>query len=406
VGVVPGILLAFIFIPIKPLFILKNQLVKRNRSIRKVFVFLEISLLAIVVMGILIVNLQLFNLKNRNLGFNKNNIVLIQIKEADLVKKASVFKNAIKKYPDVLKVSASDISVGFDYWVATLKAEIGDEVKSFDIKSLVADEDFFDLYELELLEGRSFEINRGTDINNCLINESAVRKLGFGSDVINRKIQFGGREPGTIIGVVKDFYFYSKHNEIEPLFIYLAEENSYTSLISVKIAAGSIRSTLRDLSYEWKKFSPDSDFTYTLVEDRVASFYSSEERLSTVLKWGTVLSFFIVSFGLICFVFFVIGQRIKEISIRKVNGASTPGLIKTILFKEFLVPGMAALILVFPLVHFSVNGFLQSMVTELSVKWWIYLLAMFIILLTVLITTFYQLYKAANRNPVDALSSE
>ncbi len=406
VGVVPGVILALIFIPIKPLFILKNQLVKRNRSIRKVFVFLEISLLAIVVMGIIIVNFQLYNLKNKNLSFNKENIVLIHIKDPELVKKASLFKNALKKYPDVLKVSASDVSVGNIYWVATLRLNIDEELKSFDIKRLMVDEDFVDLYELELLEGRSFEVNRGTDINNCLINESAVRKLGLGSEVINRQIQIVRREGGNIIGVVKDFYFSSKHNEIEPLFIYLAGEGAYTSYISVKIAPGAIRRTLRDLNTEWNSFSPDSDFSYTLVEDKIASFYSSEERLSIVLKWGTVLSFFIVSFGLICFVFFVIEQRIKEISIRKVNGASTPGLIKSILYKEFLIPGIAALILVLPLVHFSINGFLQSMVTELSVKWWIYLLAIFIILLTVLMTTFHQLYKAANKNPVDALSSE
>ena len=194
VGVVPGIVLALIFIPIRPLFILKNQLVKRNRSLQKVFVSLEVSLLVLVVFGIIIVNFQLYNLKNAGLGFNKENIVLIQIREPELIKKASVFKAALKKYPDVSEVAVSDGSVGSDYWVATFKVEVEGEMNSFDIKRLEVDEDFNSVYELELLDGRFFSMDRRSDISNCLINEAAVQKMGLGTDVVGKRIRMVNSE--------------------------------------------------------------------------------------------------------------------------------------------------------------------------------------------------------------------
>jgi len=406
IGVLPGCILALIFIPIKPLFILKNQLVKRNRSIRKVFVFLEISLLTIVVLGIIMVNFQLYNLKNRDLGFNKENIVLIQIKNPDLIKKSSLFKDALLKYSDVLEVAVSDISVGDDYWVSTFHANIDDQMKSYDLKSMIVDEDFVDLYQLEILEGRSFDKDNNRDFNNCLINEAALLKLGLGTNVLDTRIRFRNRDEGVIIGVVKNFYFTSKHNEIEPLFIYIAEEGGYTGTVSVKIASNSMKRNLQNLNDEWNSFSSNADFNYTLVKDKIEAFYSSEQRLNIVLKWGTVLSFLIVSFGLICFVLFIIEQRIKEISIRKVNGASTYQIVKVIILNEFLIPSIAAIVLMLPLNHIVAKGLLQSIVTDLTIGWWIYIVTIIAIIIFLILTTFYQLYKAANKNPVEALNNE
>ena len=153
-------------------------------------------------------------------------------------------------------------------------------------------------------------------------------------------------------------------------------------------------------------FTSNADFEFTLVEDKIKSFYGSEERLNVVLKWGTVLSFLIVSFGLICFILFIIEQRTKKISIRKVNGASTFRIVKSILLNEFLIPSIAAIGLILPLSYFVVKGFLQSMVTELSISWWIFIATILVVILTLILATFYQLYKAANKNPLGAINSE
>jgi putative ABC transport system permease protein len=405
-GILPGLLLAIIFIPVNPFDILKNKFVKRNIFIRKVFVFLEISLLVVVVFGTIVVNFQLYKLKNTNLGFNENDIALIQIKNRDLIEKSTIFKDAIKNHNNVIEVASSDASVGNDYWIASFQTEIEGKLEYFDLKRIVVDENFSNLYELEFTVGRNFDKEIRTDVNNCIINEAALKKLNLSPDPINNRIRLSGKDDGVIIGVVKDFYFGSKHNEIEPLFICLSEEGGYTPVISVKIKSNAIHSTLQNLNEEWNNFSSREAFSYSFAEDKISGFYANEERLNVVFKLGTVLSFLIVSFGLFCFVIFIKEQKIKEIGIRKVNGASAQRIVISILQKEFLIPGFFALIFTLPISHFIIKGFLQNMVVEITISWWIYVLTVFIILLTLYSTTFYQLYKAANKNPVEALTCE
>jgi len=245
-----------------------------------------------------------------------------------------------------------------------------------------------------------------TDIQNCLINEAALHKFGLENSAINNRIRLLGKEEGVIIGVVRDFYFHSKHNEIEPLIICLAEEGGYTPLISVKFAKGQEENTIQTLSNEWEKFSPNSAISYTLAEEKIKSFYRNEERINTVFKWGVVLSFSIVCFGLICFVLFIIEQKSKEISIRKVNGASTYHIIKSVLLDEYLAPISISIATMLPLSYFLIEKGVQTMVTDVTVRWWMFILTIILVLLTVLATTFIQLYRASNRNPLEALRYE
>ncbi len=406
IGVIPGIILAVIFIPIEPWFIIKNQFLKRNNSLRRLFILLELALLIMVVFGILVVSFQLYALKNKNLGFNKNDVMIIRIQDPETVKKAAIFKNSIIEYPNVLNIAASDACIGSGLWIASFLIEIENEMKYFDMKRIMIDEDFISLYDIKIIKGREFEINRKTDFNNCILNEAAVSKLGLGPNVINTRISGSHGEEGVIIGVVKDFYFSSKHNEIEPLIICLTKEGGYTPLISVKINPGMIKSTIQVLNEEWSNFNSNSPFNYSFVEDIVEAFYVNEERLNKVFKWATILSLLIVCFGLICFEIFVLEQRSKELSIRKVQGASSYGIMKYVFLKDFFLPCIAALIIVLPICHFILGDLLKNMVTEISIDWWIYILTVFIILITLFLTTFLQLYKAANRNPVESLSCE
>jgi putative ABC transport system permease protein len=406
IGIIPGLILALIFIPIEPWFIIKNQFVKRNNSLRKTFIFLELSLLIIVIFGSLVLNIQLLTLKNKNLGFDKNNIMIIRIQNQEKVKEAAVLKNSIKEYPNVLDVASSDASIGSGYWIASFRIEIENEMKYFDIKRLMIDEHFTDLYDFEIIEGRTFDVNKNNDLNNCILNEAAVKKLGLATNAINTRIQGNNREEGVIIGVVKDFYFSSKHNEVEPLIISLTGEAEYTPLISVKVAPNMIKSTVRVLNNEWSKFSPGSPFSYSFAEDNIEAFYSNEERLSNVFRWATILSIFIVCFGIICFEIFILEQRSKELSIRKVQGASSYGIIKYVFLKDFLVPCIASLIVVLPICHFILGDLLKSMIVKVSIDWWIYILTAIIMLVVLFLTTFLHLYRAANRNPVESLLYE
>jgi putative ABC transport system permease protein len=279
-------------------------------------------------------------------------------------------------------------------------------MKYFDLKKISIDENFTKLYDIDVVNGRTFNANKKTDFNNCLLNEAAVKKLGLGNNVCNKRIKVSGRDEGIIIGVVKDFYFSSKHNEIEPLILSLKEESKYSLLLSVKVAPGSLKQTIHNIQDEWNNFSSNEKLNYTLAEHKIEEFYRSEERLNTIFKWGTVLSFSIVCFGLICFVLFIIEQKSKDISIRKVNGASTFWIIKNVLFKEYFIPCIISFTIVLPISYLIIGNILKTIVTEVTIGWWIYISTIIVILLTLLITTISQLYKAANKNPIEALRNE
>jgi putative ABC transport system permease protein len=405
-GIVPGILLASVFMPIKPLFILKDQYIKRSSKIRKIFIFLEISMFIVVIFGIIVVNFQLYNLKNTSLGFDDKNILFVKIQDRELIGSASILKDALREHPEFIEVASSDAGIGDEYWIASFNIELANEMKYFDVKRIVVDENFTNIYDIELIQGRAFESQMKTDIQNCLINEAALHKFGLENSAINNRIRLPGKEEGKIIGVVRDFYFHSKHNEIDPLIICLAEEGGYTPLISVKFAKGQEENAVQVLSKEWEKFSPNSAINYAIVEDEIKSFYRNEERLNTVFKCGVVLSFSIVCFGLICFVLFIIEQKSKEISIRKVNGASTYHIIKSVLLKEYLAPILMSIAIMLPLSYFVIEKGVQTMVTEVTVSWWMFILTIILVLLTVFATTFIQLYRASNRNPIEALRYE
>lgn len=405
-GIVPGMILASVFISIKPLFILKDQYIKRSSKIRKIFIFMEISMFIMVIFGIIVINLQLYNLKNTSLGFDDENILFAKIQDQELTGSASILKDALRKHPEFIEVASSDAGIGDDYWIASFNIELANEMKYFDIKRIVVDENFIDLYDIELIQGRAFESRMRTDIQNCLINEAALHKFGLENSVINNRIRLPGKEMGLIIGVVRDFYFHSKHTEIEPLIICLAEEGGYTPLISVKFAKGQQKNAVQALGKEWEKFSPNSAISYTIAEEQIRSFYRNEERLNTIFKWGVVLSFSIVCFGLICFVLFIIEQKSKEISIRKVNGASTYHIIKSVLLDEYLAPILMSIATMLPLSYFVIEKGIQTMVTEVTVRWWMFILAIIFVLLTVFATTFILLYRASNKNPLEALRYE
>jgi putative ABC transport system permease protein len=405
-GIVPGMILGSVFISIKPLFILKDQYIKRSSKIRKVFIFMEISMFIMVIFGIIVINLQLYHLKNKSLGFDDENILFAKIQDQELTGSASIIKDALLKHPEFIEVASSDAGIGNDYWIASFNIELANEMKYFDIKRIVVDENFIDLYDIELIQGRAFESQMRTDIQNCLINEAALQKFGLENSVINNRIRLPGREEGLIIGVVRDFYFHSKHNEIEPLVICLAEEGGYMPIISVKFARGQQKKAIQALGKEWEKFSPNSAISYTIAEEQIRSFYRNEERLYTVFKWGVVLSFSIVCFGLICFMLFIIEQKSKEISIRKVNGASTYHIIKSVLLDEYLAPIIISFATMLPLSYFVIEKGIQTMVTEMTVRWWMFILTIIFVLLTVIATTFILLYRASNRNPIEALRYE
>jgi putative ABC transport system permease protein len=275
-----------------------------------------------------------------------------------------------------------------------------------DIKYVVADENFIPTYDIKIVAGRNFSKDYGTDTSSFLINETAVRALGLKSneDAIGKQFQYGGQN-GTIAGVFNDFNFESLHQRIIPLVLYESRDgtSSYNN-ISVK-TSGNVSAALSQIEKSWKKYLPEIPFEYQFLDERYAKLYEAEDRQSSIITIFSCIAIFIASLGLFGLSAFTITQRVKEIGVRKVLGASTGNIVKLI-SKDFLVLVVIAAVLAFPVAWYAMNQWLHEFAYRVNISWWVFVLAAVIALLIAFATISFQAIKAAIANPVESLRSE
>jgi putative ABC transport system permease protein len=277
---------------------------------------------------------------------------------------------------------------------------------SADIKFVAADQDFLTTYGVKIVAGRNFSRDYGTDTSSFLLNEAAVRALGFtrNEDAIGKNIIYGGQK-GQVIGVINDFHFESMHQKIIPLLLLMpTTQNSY-GRISIKIAGNNLQAALATVEKTWNRFLPDAPFEYTFLDENFDKLYKSEQRQGNIFTAFAFIAIFIACLGLFGLSAFAITQRIKEIGIRKVLGAST-GSIVSLLSKDFLKLVIIAAAIAFPVAWYAMNNWLQDFAYRTSIQWWIFLVALVIAGFVALATISIQAVKAALANPVKNLRTE
>src|SRR5690606_34282092 len=239
-----------------------------------------------------------------------------------------------------------------------------------DIKYVVADENFVPAYGIKIIAGRNFSKDYGMDTSSYLINEAAVQALELKSneDAIGRQFQYGG-QTGTIAGVFSDFNFESLHQRIIPLVLFQSPTQSADNYgnISVK-ASGNITVALAEIETTWKKFLPEIPFEYRFLDDRYANLYESENRERTIFTIFSCIAIFIAGLGLFGLSAFTITQRVKEIGVRKVLGASTGGIVKLI-SKDFLLLVVIAAAIAFPVAWYAMDRWLQDFAYRINIGW-------------------------------------
>jgi putative ABC transport system permease protein len=276
-----------------------------------------------------------------------------------------------------------------------------------DIKYVVADENFIPAYGIKIVAGRNFSKDFGMDTSSFLINETAEKALELKSneDAIGKRFQYGGQS-GTIVGVFNDFNFESLHQRIIPLVLFesrTAGANDYDN-ISIK-ASGNIPVALAQIEKTWKKFLPEIPYEYRFLDDRYVSLYESENRQSSIFTIFSCIAIFIACLGLFGLSAFTITQRIKEIGVRKVLGAS-PGSIVKLISKDFLLLVVIAAVIAFPVAWYGMDHWLRDFAYRIQIGWWVFLLAGIIAVLIAFATISFQAVKAALANPVKSLRSE
>lgn len=407
VGILSGIYPALFLSSFKPVRVLKGLLKQGSSdlSFRKVLVILQFSVSIILIIATVIVFQQLNYMQNTSLGYNRDHVV--NLSASPLNEKFESFKTELLANRNVISVARSSrVPTGRLLDVMGSRVSNGDSVipTKVDIKFVVADEGYIPTYGIKISAGRNFSQTFSTDSSGYVLNEAAVKALGLNAqNIVGRAFEYGGTK-GSIIGIFKDFHFESLHQRIVPLVMYQSPGNNYANL-SVKISGENIKPALAHLETIWKKFAPEVPFDYTFLDDRFEVLYQSEQRQANIFTIFSSIAIFIACLGLFGLSAFTITQRIKEIGIRKVLGASIPQIIR-VLSVDFLKLVLIAAVIGIPISWFAMNSWLEDFAYRIDVQWWVLIIACMAAGAVAFLTISFQAIKAAVANPVKSLRSE
>jgi putative ABC transport system permease protein len=346
-------------------------------------------------------------MQQKALGFNKDHVITLAY-NAGLNDKYESFKTQLLDNPGIKGVTRSSrIPSGRLLDAMGSQINRGDSLTPIqaDIKFVVADEDFIPTYGVGMVQGRNFSKSYGMDTSAFLVNEAAVKVLGLKSneEAIGKQFQYG-RKKGQLVGVFNDFHFESMHQRILPLILFIPQNGNNFGRISIKVS-GSIPAAIAHIESTWKQFLPEIPFDYTFLDENFSRLYQSEHRQESIFTIFSFIAIFIACLGLLGLSAFTISQRIKEIGIRKVLGA-TVSTIVTLLSKDFLKLVLIAGIIAFPVAWFAMNKWLEDFAYRINIPWWVFLFAGFMAALVAFATIGFQAVKAARANPVKNLRTE
>jgi ABC-type antimicrobial peptide transport system permease subunit len=375
---------------------------------RKALVIFQFTISVFLIISTLVISKQLHYFRTTDLGFEKDRILFFAMQE-NMNQQVESMKRELLLDPRVKQVSAiSELPVDISYqhfgfdWVGK------DPEQRLPFHMLSVDFDFFDTFDIELSEGRGFSREYSTDATSAyILNEAAIKEMEIESPLGKRFVRPArdGPQEGRIIGVVKDFHSKPLQEEITPLFIWISPDRYNYLCLRIEPGLSDVSGLIAHFERIWQKFSPDYPFSYNYLGEISDSFYISEERTGKVFRYFTFLAIFVSCLGLFGLAAQLTEQRTKEIGIRKILGASVPGIFK-LLTKEFLVLILIANIIAWPLAWYAMFRWLQNFANRTSMAFWIFILAGTLGVLFTFLSVSHQALRSALTNPSDSLRYE
>lgn len=400
---ITGIIPATILSSFTPARILKEKVatLKGGNWLREGLVVMQFAISAGLIIGTLVVKDQLQFLQQKQLGFDQDQVLVID--------RATALRNNYEAFLDHLQ------TLPYVEEVATAQGVPGDEFDStvfvpekpsnYELTSLTysfINADFVETMKIKMVEGRDFSPDMLTDSSACLINEAAAMKLGW-DDPIGKTLSYGGYDERRIIGIVEDYSFRSLHHEVEPIVLLMTKWR--LSKMAIRLRPGNIDEHLAGIQAAWKDFAPQAPMAYSFLDQDFQQLYQAETRMGQVFGMFAVLAIFIACLGLFGLAAFLTQQRTKEIGIRKILGASTTNLVG-LLSRDFLKLVIIALLIASPLAWYLMNVWLEDFAYRIDIQWGVFVLAGILAVGIAFLTVSFQSVKAALTDPVESLRSE
>ncbi|MEL6942110.1 MAG: ABC transporter permease, partial [Bacteroidota bacterium] len=399
-GLYPSVVLSSIN-PVKAFRGSVNKSYKDGTSLRNILVVGQFVTAIVLGTGGMIVYGQLQYIQNKKLGYNREQVMYIDFRDNEVNKKANLIEEQLLQHPNIQKISfarnlpLNTLNQGvIDEW------EGNEEKRNLWTYRFFVDENYIDLFEIDLVEGRNFSSAIPTDSTDTyILNETAVKAIGWESAIGK------GFRGGKVIGVVKDYHFQPFDLAIEPLFMAFRGNTSDGGNIIIKAQTDDLENTVAHIQNTMKTLIPQYPYEVEFMDETFNNLYESEQRFGKAFNIFTLLALFIACMGLFGLVSHHVLQRTKEIGIRKVLGASVSSIV-ALLSKDFLRLIIIAFVIAIPITYYAMNQWLENFAYHIDIQWWVFALTGIGAIGVAFLTVSAQSIKAALTNPINSLRNE